>query len=178
MHRYIVFLRAINVSGHNIIKMQALRAMWQLPGIDNIKTYIQSGNVVLDAKEADIKKLSAKLARPLKQHTGNDIELMILTLPELQQAIDANPMSKVPEGYMLYITFLSAIPGKELVQKLEGMSNAVDTFKVQGKVVYALVDKKAPKSQFSNMFIEKHLKQPATGRNLNTIEKMLALANS
>lgn len=175
MQRYIIFLRAINVSGHNIIRMEDLRKMWSLPGISDVKTYIQSGNVVLDATHNEAKLLQT-LAAPLKKHTGNDIEMMLRTVDELNAVVKNNPFKAIPQDHTLYITFLQEAPAKDAMKQLEAKSDAVDRFKVKGKEVYALVDKRAPKSQFSNMFIEKQLKLPATGRNMNTIEKMLALA--
>lgn len=175
MQRYIVFLRAINVSGHNIIRMEDLRRLWELPGICNVKTYIQSGNVVLDAKH-DVVKLTAVLGKPLKKHTGNDIELMLRTTEELKTVVKNNPFKKTPADHALYISFLNEEPAKETGAQLVAKSNEVDQFKIIGKEVYALVDKRAPKSLFSNMFIEKQLKLPATGRNMNTVEKMLTLA--
>ncbi len=175
MQRYIIFLRAINVSGHNIIRMEDLRKLWALPGISNVKTYIQSGNVILDAKH-EVAKLTAELGKPLKKYTGNDIELMLRTVDELKAVLKNNPFKKIPAGHTLYISFLNEEPAKEIAGQLEAKSNDVDQFKVKGREVYALVDKTAPKSQFSNMFVEKQLKLPATGRNMNTVEKMLALA--
>lgn len=175
MQRYIVFLRAINVSGHNIIRMEDLRRLWELPGISNVKTYIQSGNVVLDAKH-EVAKLTEVLGKPLKKHTGNDIELMLRTTEELKAVVKNNPFKKTPADHTLYISFLNEEPAKETGAQLVAKSNEVDQFKIIGKEVYSLVDKRAPKSLFSNMFIEKQLKLPATGRNMNTVEKMLALA--
>lgn len=175
MQRYIAFIRAINVSGHNIIKMEDLRKLWNLPGISNVKTYIQSGNVVLDTNK-DTAGLHEALGKPLKKHTGNHIDIMLRTVEELQAVIANNPFKTIPPDHMLYITFLNEAPAKEAVKQLEGKSDEVDNFKVSGREVYALVNKRAPKSAFSNMFIEKQLKLPATGRNLNTVTKMLALA--
>lgn len=68
--RYTAFLRAINVSGHNIIKMEDLRKMLAAPGIQNVATYIQSGNVVLDAKEMETDALKKKLETHLKKTAG------------------------------------------------------------------------------------------------------------
>ncbi|RYE25097.1 MAG: DUF1697 domain-containing protein [Sphingobacteriales bacterium] len=177
MQRYIAFLRAINVSGHNIIKMEDLRKLWALPGIGNVKTYIQSGNVVLDATH-EVAKLLKHLSKPLKEHTGNDIEIMLRTVDELKAVVKTNPFKTIPSDHTLYITFLNEVPAKDAAKQLEGKSNEVDQFKIKGREVYALVDKRAPKSQFSNMFVEKQLKLPATGRNMNTVEKMLALAEA
>jgi Uncharacterized protein conserved in bacteria len=174
--QHILFLRAINVSGSRVIKMQDLRTMLEaIPGISNVKTYIQSGNVILDAKGTDTDKLAAKIEKHLAKALGHDMEAFIRTTEELQAIADNNPYP-AKENHTLYITFLRTTPDKALVKALIDKSTAVDQFAVSGREVYTFVDKTAPKSIFTNMMLEKHFKQQGTGRNLNTVHKMLALA--
>ena len=146
-----------------------------IPGISNVTTYIQSGNVILDAKETDTDKLAAKIEKHLAKALGHDMEAFVRTTEELQAIADNNPFP-AKENHTLYITFLRTPPDKALVKALLDKATAVDQFAVAGREVYAFVDKGAPKSTFTNMMLEKHFKQQGTGRNLNTVHKMLALA--
>ena len=65
MSRYVAFLRGINVSGQKLIKMEELRKHFEIPGFKNVVTYIQSGNVLFDAKETDTAKLRTKIEKML-----------------------------------------------------------------------------------------------------------------
>jgi uncharacterized protein (DUF1697 family) len=177
MEEYVAFLRAINVSGQKLIKMEDLRRMMEMPGISNVRTFIQSGNVLFDAKEKDAAKLTAKIEKQLFKELGYEVEVFLRTRSELQEILSNNPFKKanLSKSLALYITFLNDAPTADLKKALEGLSNDVDTFKISGRDVYALVVKDGAKSLFSNMFIERKLKQKATGRNQTTLHKILDL---
>lgn len=179
MISYVAFLRAINVSGHRLIKMEALRAMFEIPGIKNVRTYIQSGNVLFDAKETDEAKLTAKIEKQLLKESGYDVEVFLHTKDELQDVLKNIPFKDVTPGksLALYITFLQAAPTAAQKKEIEAMSNEVDTLRVRGREIYALVVKDGAKSLFSNMLIEKKLKQKSTGRNQTTVHKLLDMMN-
>lgn len=173
--QYIAFLRAINVSGTRIIKMEDLRTIWAgLPGVKNIKTYIQSGNVLFETKQTDTDKLSAKIEKHLEESLGFGVEVFVRTAAELQAVVDNNPFA-AEEHHTLYITFLRTSPDPDKSNALLKKASDIDRFFIHKKEVYAFVRKTGEKSLFSNMLLEKQLKQQATGRNLNTIQKILAM---
>ncbi|WP_276135221.1 DUF1697 domain-containing protein [Polluticoccus soli] len=178
MEQYVAFLRAINVSGHRLIKMEDLRRiLGEMPGVANVRTYIQSGNVLLEAKEKDEAKLTAKIEKQLVKELGFEVEVFLRTKAELEEILSNNPFKKAALGkdLALYITFLTKAPDAEQRKTFESQSNEIDSFKIAGRDVYALVVKDGSKSLFSNMFVERKLKQLATGRNQTTLHKILAM---
>ena len=93
MHTLIAFIRGINVSGHNIIKMEDLRAIFSDLRLKNIKTYLQSGNVVFDYESNDVKALTNIISDAISNKIGSKIELIILQTQQLKNMIDANLVS-------------------------------------------------------------------------------------
>jgi uncharacterized protein (DUF1697 family) len=175
MEQYIAFLRAINVSGHRLIKMEDLRRIMDMPGIANVRTYIQSGNVLFEAKATDGAKLTAKIEKQLFKELGYEVEVFVRTRAELEKILADNPFKKAPlsKSLALYVTFLTDAPDAEQKKAFEALSSEVDTFKIVGRELYALVVKDGAKSLFSNMLVERRLKQKSTGRNQTTLHNIL-----
>src|ERR1044071_2997813 len=175
MEQYIAFLRAINVSGHRIIKMEELRRILDMPGIKNVRTYIQSGNVLFDAKTTDEAKLTAKIEKQLFKELGYEVEVFLRTRAELEKILADNPFKKAPlsKSLALYITFLTQAPDAEQKKAFEALGKEVDSFKIVGRELYALIVKDGAQSQFTNMLVERKLKQKGTGRNQTTLHKIL-----
>lgn len=178
MTTYIAFLRAINVSGQKLIKMEELRsALAGIPGVKNVRTYIQSGNVIFDAKEGEEEKLRVKIEKQIKKVFDYEVETFVRTSDELAAILKNSPFhkAKLSKDLALYVTFLEEKPTAEARKAFEALSDDIDSYKIEGKEVYALVVKNGKKSLFSNMFVEKKLKQKATGRNQTTLHKILEL---
>lgn len=178
MIRYIAFLRAVNVSGHRIIKMEYLREIFVMPGIKDVVTYIQSGNVLFNSKETDTAKLTQKIEKQLHKSLGYEVEAFVRSIEEIETIIKNNPFKKaeLSKALKLYVSFLAATPTKEQVAAIESINNDLETIKVIGREVYALIRKDTTeKLKYSNMLIEKKLKMLATSRDWNTINKILSL---
>ena len=175
MTRYLAFLRAVNVGGR-MVKMEALKTMLAMPGIKNISTYIQSGNVAFDSAETDKEKLIAKIEARLLKELGWEVKTLLRTKPELESVIKGNPFKKLPEEMALHVSFLSAAPDAELVKQLMQLQTDAEQFSVWGTEAYIMVKKGAyGETKFSNTFLEKKLKVAATTRNWATVNKMLEL---
>jgi uncharacterized protein (DUF1697 family) len=177
MAKYVAFLRAINVGGSKIIKMEDLRTMLAAPGIRNITTYIQSGNVVFEAKEADSDALAKKLEKHLEKQLGYLVEIFVRSVKELEAVIKSQPFSG-QEGTMQYVCFLSQEPEKKLAEEFLSFNNEIDTFFIDGRELYASVVKNGAKSRFEPAFVERKLKVLSTTRNMKTVNKMLALSTT
>lgn len=173
MTRYIAFLRAINVGGR-VVKMDDLKKMLALPGIKNINTYIQSGNVIFDSTSADIQALKQKIEKKLLATLGYEVATIIKTIPDIERVIKNNPFKKYPEEMGLHVSFLAGAADAALVQQLLTLQNENEQFNVLGTEAYILVRKGAyGETKFSNTFLEKKLKVQATTRNWATVNKML-----
>jgi uncharacterized protein (DUF1697 family) len=175
MEKYIAFLRAINVSGHNIIKMVDLKVAFEEIGYQNIKTYIQSGNVVFETQLLDSAQIRQAIEKKLIQNFGNEIVTIIRTTTEMDEIVQNHPFSAeiLASDKRIYVSFLADIPAQNLVDEVEKMSYESESFTLQGKNLYYWAEKGLKKELFSNNFIEKKLKVSATTRNWNTVNKML-----
>jgi uncharacterized protein (DUF1697 family) len=172
--KYVAFLRAINVGGH-IVKMERLRALFEELGFANVETFIASGQVIFDTRAVDTAKLEAKIEKHLRSALGYDVATFIRTPAEL--AAIAKQIQ--PAGRTLYICFVRMQPGKPAVQKLLGHSNDIDELAVRDREVYWLSSSQTVSdSTFSAAMLEKILGGPATARNVNTINRLVAKYHS
>ena len=134
--KYVSLLRAINVSGQKLIKMEALREMFEIPGIKNITTYIQSGNIIFDAKETDEEKLLQKIEKKLHRSLGYQVDSFLRTEAELAAIIKHFPFKNVKEDDKVYVCFLHLAPTKEQAEKFMVFANEAEEFVIKGREVY------------------------------------------
>ena len=170
MPRYVAFLRAVNVGGNMIMKMADLKRMFEAAGLEDVQTYIQSGNVIFDSDEADAASLEKQIGSALKKATGKEIQLFVRTMREIQTIASKTPFT-AEAGEMVYVVFLGKKPGKKQGQALLALRSDADDFAIKGREVYNLRHDRQ-KSVFSNNLMEKILDMPATTRNLTTIKKI------
>lgn len=169
MPKYIAFLRAINVGGHNV-KMTELKRLFESLGLSNVETFIASGNVIFDATAKDTAKLEKKIESLLKESLGYEVSTFLRT-PDEVAAVAKYKAFKV-KGEALNIAFIAEPLDKESIQKLMTFKNEIDDFHVHGREVYWLCQIKQSESKFSNMTLEKTIGRRATFRGINTIQKM------
>ena len=169
--KYVAFLRAINVGGHAIIKMAELKKMFEAAGLEKVQTYIQSGNVIFESEHADGESLAKQIEHQLEKAAEYKIELFLRTMREVQDIAATSPF-QAKDGEIVYVTFLSKKPGKPSQQALLDLKSDADDFAFRKREVYTL-RRDREQSVFSNKFVEKILKMPATSRNLTTITKIV-----
>ncbi len=176
--RYICMLRGINVSGTKKIKMDALKEMFTESGFRNVQTYIQSGNVIFDFENTNIEALQKKISDAILEKFGFDVPAILLKTNELKNSIENNPFEKdeTKDSVHCYVTFLSDIPEKEKIDKIDAAKYVPDEFVIKDKVVYLFCPKNYGQSKLSNTFFENKLKVSATTRNLRTIRELINLA--
>ncbi len=156
-----------------MVKMDALKTMLAMPGVKNIATYIQSGNVAFDCNETDRGKLRDQIEARLLKELGWEVKTLLRTKPELEAVIKGNPFDGHPEDMALHVSFMSAVPDKELVKQLLLLQTDAEQLRVAGTEAYILVKKGAyGETKFSNTFLEKKLKLTATTRNWATVNRM------
>jgi uncharacterized protein (DUF1697 family) len=175
--KFAAFLRGINVGGHHIVKMEDLRGIFASMNFENVKTYIQSGNVIFETKEKDEAALVEKIERKLFEFAGFEIKVMLRTIPELEDVAAHNPFTET-DDVKVYITFLPAAPDEEKKIAVESLGGELEIFKIRNRELYSSLDKNVKKSLFTNNFTEKHLKVSGTTRNPRTVAKMILLGNS
>jgi uncharacterized protein (DUF1697 family) len=174
---YLALLRGINVGGHKIIKMAALKELFESLGFADVRTYIQSGNVIFRSKEGG-KQLRPKLQKELKATFGFDVAVVIRTAEEMGKIIASTPFSPdtLAEHESLYVALLGGTPTEDAIEDLLACRSDVDDFRLVGGEVYILLRQSSRQSLFSNSFLERKLGVPATTRNWNTIAKLAEMA--
>lgn len=176
MPRYIAFLRALNVGGHNTVKMSFLRQLFEALGFSHVETFIASGNVVFESKSKNVQALEREIANRLRAALGYEVATFIRTDAELALVAAYEPFSQaeLDGAAALNIAFLAAGLDDRASQKLLALRTEIDDFHVHGREVYWLCRRKQSRSKISNAVLERAFGQQSTLRGANTIKKMAA----
>lgn len=176
MQQYIIFLRAVNVSGKNIIRMQELKATLQAAGFEEVQTYIQSGNIVLKSR-LKVPAVTKQIKELIAKENNLDIEVFVKSRAAVQKAREHCPYGPECPPNRVFITFLDRRPDAALVEALQAIDHKGEVFTLWEDVLYFYLPEGMAKAKMSNNYFESKLKLKATGRNVNTVNKMLELAD-
>jgi uncharacterized protein (DUF1697 family) len=173
---YIALIRGINVGGNNKLPMNELAAVLEKLGLQNIRIYIQSGNVVFQGKVLDTNRLAAKISTAIRKSHGFEPRVLLLDAAKLEKIISANPFPEAEAaGNTLHFNFLAEIPPKPDLAEIEKIRSASEQCKLKGDVFYLHAPDGIGRSKLAaNM--EKLLGVPLTGRNWNTVRKLREMA--
>jgi uncharacterized protein (DUF1697 family) len=167
---YVALMRGINVGGKNMVPMKALAEEFRSAGCKDVRTYIQSGNVVFSASGAAVKKLAKKMAACIETRFGCSVPVVLRSAEELQEAIARNPYAKRPEfSNYTHLMFLADEPAAEAVRGLDPKRSAPDEFTVVGRDVYLWTPGGMGKTKLSNAYFDSKLKTVSTVRNWRTV---------
>jgi uncharacterized protein (DUF1697 family) len=176
---YIALLRGINVGGHRLIKMADLKAMFEAFGFGGVQTYIQSGNVVFQADEAE-EPLRERIEQQIAATFGFPVVVALRTHDELARVVAACPFAPdaLAEDERLYVALLAETPMPAGIERMLASKTAPDEFRVLGREVYLLYRQNMRESQLTNNLLESRLGVPATSRNWRTLTTLAAMSNS
>ena len=152
MKKYIAFLRAINVGGTTIIKMADLKKMFESFGLENVETYIQTGNVIFESAETSASRLEEQIERQLEKASGKPIRVFVRTMREVAALVKDCPFEP-GEGETVHVVILDEKPAKKNIDALIARQSRADEFAVKGKTAFNLRRDRVA-SIFSNNFIE------------------------
>jgi uncharacterized protein (DUF1697 family) len=176
MTTWITFFRGINVGGRNILPMKELKALLEELGCVDVRTYIQSGNVVFRHKEQQATGLSQTISQAVLNRFHFAPYVLLLTANHLKSALAANPFFPAEENpKTLHLYFLSARPTEVDLDGLNQIKSPSESFELIGKVFYLHAPDGIGRSKLAAR-AEKLLGVPATGRNWRTAQKVLELA--
>jgi uncharacterized protein (DUF1697 family) len=174
----ISMLRGVNVGGHNQIKMEALRALYESLGLRDVQTYVVSGNVVFRTKERNLVALAKRIEDAIEQGFGFRPAVIVRTTSELRGAIAKNPFAKrrgIDPGKLL-VTFLADDPSADSRDKVLKIKADPEELFIDGRHVYIYFPNGMGRTKLSWAAIGKMLGTSATGRNWNSVIKLLEIA--
>ena len=175
--RYVAFLRAINVGGH-IVKMDALKRMFTELGLENVSTFIASGNVLFETAEKDTAALEKRIEAHLEETLGYKVATFLRPTSELsaianRKAFAADRLTNPDNS--LYIGFMASPPDEDAKRRLGTFRSPYNDFHVHGRELYWLISGKLTDSTVTGAKLEKALATPVTLRNVTTVRKLAAL---
>jgi uncharacterized protein (DUF1697 family) len=166
---FVGLLRAVNVAGRKLTTADLLAVTESVGGRD-VRTYLQTGNVIFDGSAAAARRLPAALS----EHCGFDVAVLLRTPADLAAVVRRQPFRG--EARQLHVTFLDRAPASERLTALDPGAFTPDVFRVDGTTVYLHVPDGYGRSKLSNAFFEKKLGVVATTRNWNTTRALADLS--
>lgn len=165
-------LRGINVGGHKKVKMSDVAQLYGSLGFTDVRTYVQSGNVVFSTQHEDATRVAKQIEKGLKDALGLNVTVFVRTTSELTDVVEQNPFKK-NEPIRVHVTFLSTQPHDVPTDRIEAAKADGELLSVHNREVYLFLPDGQGKTKLSNSFFEKVLNVRATTRNWNTVTALL-----
>ncbi|MGE4288078.1 MAG: DUF1697 domain-containing protein [Salinivirgaceae bacterium] len=175
MKTYIVLLRGVMPTGKNKVPMAQLRTILSEAGFENVRTYIQSGNALVDTK-LSAKEIEMKVHELIKQHMGAHISVVVRTGNQLQKVLEANPFNDGFDPSRVFYVLFKNRPNPIKVDELCTLDFGKEKMFIGTDEAYLYLPENAARSKLSNLFLERKLEITATTRNLNTMKKLVELS--
>jgi uncharacterized protein (DUF1697 family) len=168
--RQIALLRGVNVGGNKRVEMARLRALLEELGYRDVRTYVNSGNVVFSGPRRSEKQLEAAIAKAF----GFEVPVVLRSRDELAAVVQANPLRDIATDPAKHLVIFC---GAEASTDLDPADFAPDTFRIIGREVYLWAQDGISKSELAKVLATKSLGDKSTARNWRTVEKLLELAD-
>ncbi|MEN6290555.1 MAG: DUF1697 domain-containing protein [Methanobacterium sp.] len=177
--KYIALLRGINIGRNKRIKMVDLVKAFESLGFKNVKTYLQSGNVIFEHDFSDIMEIAGSIERKISETFSFSVDVIIRTRDELENIVKGNPFIKEHDIELdkLHVTFLSNIPDQKAVLNLDVNMAENEKFEISGREVYLYCPNGYSRTKLKNDVFERKLDTTATTRNWKTTNKLLELSS-
>ena len=177
MTKHLALLRGINVSGHNMIKMDALKKMLENMGFQNVETYIQSGNVFVDSDEENAASVGFKIKQEISKVFGHDVPVVMVSKSDLELCFENNPYLKEKDcdTKKVYVAFISKELSPLAINDLKISNFKPDEAAIDASRIYIKYAVGAGKTKLDQKYIEKKINATATIRNWNTVTTLLSM---
>jgi uncharacterized protein (DUF1697 family) len=175
----IAMLRGVNVGGHRKLSMEALRSVFADLGMRSVQTYIQSGNVVFEDDAKDPLSLARRLEDGIQDTFGFKSDVIVRTTAELRKVIATNPFAAAKfEPSRLLAVFMASAPARQVRDQILALPCEPEEMHVKGRELYIYYPDGMARPKIPLARFEKLLQCPTTGRNWNTVNKLLAMAET
>ncbi|MDU8885134.1 DUF1697 domain-containing protein [Yeosuana sp. MJ-SS3] len=175
MTTYIALLKGINVGGHKKVPMVELRELLTNSGFQNVKSYIQSGNVILQSTENNIEKIESTIKKAILDYFGFEVSVLVKIRKDLQNIFDNSPFSEEKKKAS-YFMMLHDVPDKDLVKVVSEKKYDSEEYHIIKDCIYYFCERGYGQAKFNVNFFERKLQTFATARNYNTMVKLLSLS--
>jgi len=173
---YVALLRGINVGGKRKLPMKELAEVFSASKCNNVRTYIQSGNVVFCAPPELVKRLAAALEKKIEARFGFAVPVILRGHDQLANVAQANPfLKRGASDQMLHVVFLANEPSADAVGKLDPQRSPGDEFRVVGSEIFLYLPNGAGNSKLTNAYFDSKLSTIGTARNWATVLKLLEM---
>jgi len=178
METWIALLRGINVGGHNILPMAELRNDLESLQLRNVRTYIQSGNVVFEATARAAASLTKEIGRRIEEQHGFRPHLLILSREDLLAAVESNPFPEAASHpKTLHFFFLPEPTGDPDTKALDDAKSSTENYRLTDRVFYLHAPDGIGRSKLAAN-AEKYLGVVTTARNYRTVDRLVSMATS
>lgn len=177
MKTHLALLRGINVSGHNMIKMDVLKTVLENAGFQNVRTYIQTGNVFVDSEETNAASVGFKIKQEIFKELGLEVPVVVIGKEDLEACFKNNPYTKEKDcdTKKLYVAFLSKELQGSAINDLKIGQFKPDEATIDSNKIFIKYAIGAGKTRLDQKYIEKKLNVVATIRNWNTVSTLLEM---
>ncbi len=173
---YLALLRGINLGGKNMVPMRELSKLCEEAGCTNVRTYIQSGNVLFTATPEVARELPAGLATRILARFSLHVPVVIRTAAELRAVHRENPfLAQGADAQTLHVMFLADRPEPGRVAALDPDRSSPDAFIVSGREIYLWLPNGVARSKLTNAYFDAKLDTTSTSRNWRTVTKLLEM---
>jgi uncharacterized protein (DUF1697 family) len=176
---YVALLRGINVGGNHKVPMAELRKEMEVLGYENVKTLLNSGNVIFDGDPVAVDKLETTLAAHLQRVFGFGIPVIAKKAQDIHALVDANPFShiKLSKNIRLYITFVKSQISADPSVPRRSDDHSLQIVAIRDKIVCSVLDISLGKTTKGMEMLEAHFGKDITTRNWNTINRIAKKLN-
>ena len=173
-------LRGVNLGPHNRMQMDALRKLYESLGLRCVETCLQSGNVVFKTAGRDLAKLAGRIEAGVESSFGAHTDVLLRTTAELREVIAANPFAGRSgiDPSKLLVDFLAREPSPEAKEKLLSVNIEPEELRIHGRELYIYFPNGMARPKLPSGLIDRTVKMPCTGRNWNTVTKLLEMAEA
>ncbi len=173
----LALLRGINVGGKNKLPMKDLVEIFVEAGCGEVRTYIQSGNVIVRADAALRPRLPGLVTAEIARRFGYWVPVVLRTVEEIAGVLTGNPFLNAGASEdELHVLFLADLPAKGCIERLGPGRSPPDAFAVRGREVYLRLPGGAVRTKLTNAYFDSKLATTSTGRNWRTVTKLFELA--
>jgi uncharacterized protein (DUF1697 family) len=173
---YVALLRGVNVGGRNILPMKDLVGMFTAVGCTDVRTYIQSGNVVFRAGPALARRIPAAISSAISDRFGFQVAVIMRTADELRAIARGNPfLTQGTDVATLSVAFLVDAPDVTRLTRLDPSRSAPDAFAVRGREIYLHCPNGFASTKLTNAYFDAVLETTSTARNWRTVHTLVEM---